>query len=435
MRRELSAEVGDLFRRQPGYLRLLAVRVASQFGDGAFHVGLAGLFFFSPQRATTAEGVAWAIIAGLLPYTLVSPFAGVLLDRWYRRQVILVANLIRVVLVLGTAVCVGTGAPMGWLLVLALLCLGVDRFVLAGLQAALPFVVRRELLVLANSVTPTLGTIVMLLGMAGGFATVQALGSGDRAGAAALLLGAGAYFAAALLGLTFRRRALGPTDPPVPVAFHGAVRNILTGMVGGARHILHREPGRWSFTLIVVLRLGLGTFTIMTILLCRNTFTTDVQAGLNLVALVVGLAGAGTAAASVCTPVGVRLLGARAWVACCLTAAAGIYLTWAFALTQTSFLVLAAPLGLVLQGVKIVVDTTLQVSTEEPFWGRVFSLADVGYNASLIVAALLALVAMPAGGHPVGLLVGLVLCHGGAAVWSGLRRRSLPLPAARSTTP
>ena len=36
----------------------------------------------------------------LLPYSLVGPFAGVLLDRWRRRQVLLWANVVRTVLAL-----------------------------------------------------------------------------------------------------------------------------------------------------------------------------------------------------------------------------------------------------------------------------------------------------------------------------------------------
>ena len=425
----MRAERGDvvrLFRHQPGYLRLLAVRMTSQFGDGAFNVGLAGLFFFNPQRATTPDGVAWALAAGLLPYTLVSPFAGVLLDRWFRRQVILTANVIRVGLVLLAAALVAAGAPLWALLVVALVCLGVDRFVLAGVQAALPHVVERPLLVLANSFTPTLGTICMLTGVGCGFAVVQALGAGERAGAAALLLGVAGYTGAALTTLTLGRRDLGPDHRPAPVPLLSAARHIVGGMVAGAGHIASREPGRWSFALIVTSRLGFGTFTVTTILLARNSFTDDVQAGLDLVAVIVGLAGLGTALASVITPVGIRALHPRGWVTLCLLTITGIYLTWAVAMSQLLFLALALPLGLALQGTKIVIDTTLQLSTDEAFWGRVFSLADVAYNAALIAAALLAVFFVPVSGHPPGLLLALAALHLALTGWT-LARRTAPL--------
>ena len=76
-----------------GFRRLFAVRLTSQAGDGMFQVGLATLFFFSPESAGTATGVAAAFAVLLLPFTVVGPWAGVLLDRWRRRQVLLVGNL------------------------------------------------------------------------------------------------------------------------------------------------------------------------------------------------------------------------------------------------------------------------------------------------------------------------------------------------------
>ena len=55
-----------------------------------FQAALASLFFFSPEKQTSAGSVAAAFAVLLLPYSLVGPFAGVLLDRWRRRQVLVV---------------------------------------------------------------------------------------------------------------------------------------------------------------------------------------------------------------------------------------------------------------------------------------------------------------------------------------------------------
>ncbi len=81
-----------------GFRRLLTVRLVSQTGDGMFQAGLATLFFFAPERMATAADVAAAFAVLLLPFTVVGPWAGVLLDRWRRRQVLLVGNAVRVVL-------------------------------------------------------------------------------------------------------------------------------------------------------------------------------------------------------------------------------------------------------------------------------------------------------------------------------------------------
>jgi len=86
--------------RGRGFRRLFTVRLVSQGSDGAFQAALASLVFFSPERAATAHAAAAAFAVSVLPYTLVGPFAGVLLDRWRRRQVLLAANLVRTVMAL-----------------------------------------------------------------------------------------------------------------------------------------------------------------------------------------------------------------------------------------------------------------------------------------------------------------------------------------------
>src|SRR5690349_7547162 len=95
--------------RAPAFLRLLAVRLLGQAGDGVTQAALASYALFSDRQADPVElAVAAAVV--LLPYSVLGPFVGVLLDRWSRRQVLLVGNLARAVVVLGVASLVGTDA-------------------------------------------------------------------------------------------------------------------------------------------------------------------------------------------------------------------------------------------------------------------------------------------------------------------------------------
>ena len=77
-------ELGRLVRT-PRYRHLMAVRLTGQAGDGIFQAGLASLFFFSPERQAAPAGVAFASAVLLLPFTVIGPWAGVLLDRRSRR--------------------------------------------------------------------------------------------------------------------------------------------------------------------------------------------------------------------------------------------------------------------------------------------------------------------------------------------------------------
>ena len=168
--------------RHRDFRRLFGTRLTSQAADGAFQAALASLFFFSPEKQTSASSVAAAFATLLLPYSLVGPFAGVLLDRWRRRQILVVSNLLRA----------GDGARRRRrssrhdvtglpLYVAVLACLSVNRFFLAGLSAALPHVVIRDELVMANTVSTTSGTIVAILGGGIGFAPQEAVRRGQHA--------------------------------------------------------------------------------------------------------------------------------------------------------------------------------------------------------------------------------------------------------------
>ncbi len=97
-------------RSLPEFWRLLELRTVSQFGDGLFQAGLAGGLLFSTDRAAGPWELAGSFAALYLPYSVLGPFAGALLDRWDRRQVLIGANVGRLVLVLVIAALLAAGA-------------------------------------------------------------------------------------------------------------------------------------------------------------------------------------------------------------------------------------------------------------------------------------------------------------------------------------
>jgi len=75
--------------------RLLAVRWMGQLTDGIFQSSLASFLLFSPERQPDAQSAAVAFAVVLLPYSLVGPFVGTILDRVSRQRVIVFSNLFR----------------------------------------------------------------------------------------------------------------------------------------------------------------------------------------------------------------------------------------------------------------------------------------------------------------------------------------------------
>src|SRR5262249_55884600 len=142
-----------------GFRRLLGVRVISQIADGWFQAALAGSLLFNPEKRTSALEVATGFAVLLLPYSAIGPYAGGVLDRWSRQSIIFVANVLRALFVLPTIAFIWYGAESPPFVALALMIIGLNRFFLAGLSAAIPHVVDDRRLVTANALSGTLGSI------------------------------------------------------------------------------------------------------------------------------------------------------------------------------------------------------------------------------------------------------------------------------------
>ncbi|MGW6129048.1 MFS transporter [Cellulomonas sp. NPDC055163] len=391
--------IGELRQllRLPGFRRLFAVRLTSQTSDGMFQVGLATLFFFSPESASTATGVAAAFAVLLLPFTIVGPWAGVLLDRWRRRQVLLVGNLVRVALTLTIAVLMATSGVGPAVYVLALVTLSVNRFLLSALSASLPRVVDGPLLLTANSLTPTLGAAAAGVGGGVGLVLGLVLPEGRAQDVGALVLAAALMAAASALALRLGRDQLGPDARAAGEELRRALGMLARGLVAGARHLVARRTPALALGVMAVHRFLYGATFIASILISRNLLSdpADADAGLRTFGTVLAASAVGFALAVVLTPVLSPRTGPQAWIVLCLAGAALSQLLLTVTVERWAVLVGAGALGLAAQGAKIAVDTIVQRDTADEFRGRAFALYDVLYNAAFVGAAALAAATLP----------------------------------------
>jgi MFS family permease len=416
------------------FRKLFAVRLTSQLGDGVLNVALASYVFFSPERAADAPAAAAAFAALLLPYSLVGPFAGVFLDRWRRRNVLLVATLLRAGTVLGIAglVLVLPAGPPFYLA--TLVAIGINRFFLAGLGAALPHVVDRRELVMANAVSPTCGTIAALLGAAAGFGLRGALGAGASSDATVFAAAAACYLAASGLTLRMPAALLGPEHDPGRPGVRAATRNVVAGFVAGARHVASRRPAALALAVMAAVRFGFGVLTVMIILLFRNDVNDpgDVDAGLAGLAGAVAASGLGFGLAAVVTPIAVRRVSTRTWITTQLAAAGTLIVVPGALLRPWALVVASFGVGLCVQGIKICVDALVQHNVDDAFRGRVFSLYDMIFNVLFVLAAAVAAVTLPASGRSYAVLALLATVFGVTA-WAYHRATAhaaepVPLP-------
>ncbi|MFJ8763377.1 MFS transporter [Streptomyces clavifer] len=400
-------DLGVLLRVR-NFRRLLAVRLLSQSADGVYQVALATYVVFSPEDQTTPGAIASAMAVLLLPYSLIGPFAGVLLDRWPRRQVFLYGNLLRAALACCTALLLLGSAPQ-WLFYASALCVtAVNRFVLAGLSAALPRVVDSDRLVIANSLSPTAGTLAATAG--GGLALALRLLT-DGSDTAVVLLGATLYLLSALASLTLSRTLLGPDLSRHRIRTREALAVTAHGLAAGLRHLAERKDAAHALAAMTVVRFCYGALTVMVLMLCRYAWSDNESDGLALLGLALGASAAGFFAAAVLTPWAIGRFGRFGWMAVCAGAAALLAPALGLPFTPIPMLAAAFVLGLVTQGVKIATDTEVQTSVDDAFRGRVFSLYDVLFNVAFVAAAAASALALPADGRSAAVVLTLAALY------------------------
>ncbi len=423
--------------RSRGYGRLLAVRFATQWGDGMFQAALGGAVLFNPERQADPLAVAAGLAVLLLPYSLISPFAGALLDRWDRRRVLVLAGLARAVLIVVVAGCVYGGSTGVPLYAGALAVAGVSRFVLSGLSVALPHVVDRRRLVEANVLAVTTGSGLTALGAASAIGVRALVGGGDVGSAEAVLVAVAGSLVASALAVGFRRGSLGPEAGPRAAR---PVVTVLRGVVDGARAVAATPSIGASLAALGGHRLAFGISTLLSLLLFRYAFTDDgpLRAGLPGIAEAVVLAALGLVLAAGATPVLVRRWGRPATVRAALLAATAVQLALAALLSLWAVFAAAFLLGLTGQVVKLCTDAALQGEADDEVLGRVFAVNDVVFNVGYVVAVAVAALLSPPDGRAPWLLGGAAALYvvGLVVHEAQLRRRSPPpTPPARPRPP
>ncbi|MEV7966060.1 MFS transporter [Sphaerisporangium sp. NPDC088356] len=380
------------------FRRLFATRLVSQFSDGVFQFAVAGYAFFMPEKQTSAAEAAVAFAVLLLPYSILGPFAGVFIDRWSRRQILVIAPIVRGVLLILAAMLVALNAPDWCFYGAALAVLGVNRFFLSALGAALPHVVDGERLLLANAVTPTSGTVITFVGAGMGYVLRLAFGA-EHSGTAMLLVVSGVVFGlSALIASTMHRSLLGPSYNPNRPQAREAVRNVISGMIDGARHIVHLRAPAAALASMAAHRFLYGMFIVMTVMLYRFYFTTNVEAGLSHITGVLATSGLGFFVAALITPWATQRFRPEAWIPIMLVLSGVLELLLCLPFQQIGFLAAGFVLGVTGQSVKICTDTIVQRDVEDAYLGRVFSIYDMLFNGMFVLAAVVVALILPANG-------------------------------------
>ncbi len=381
-------------------LRLLRIRWSGQLIDGLFQSALASFVLFSPERQASAVNAAVAFAVVLLPYSIIGPFVGTVLDRFSRQRAIVLANLTRAVTLVVIAFLMFKGFNGVEITIFVLIAFGVNRLILAGLSAGIPLMTTPQSLISANALAVTGGSVWVVIGGGLGLALRRLIDVGTNANHADALLvmvASAGFFITALLATLLHKTEIGPRAHEI---VKGSFMQGFKEMREGFTFLEKHPDAARGIVATAIHRGGLTALTLTALLLERNTFhnPSDSEAGLAGLSLMLSIAAVGFVIGALIAPYGVKQIGRHRFIRISIAAASISSLILVIGRTPTLLALTAFFTALCGQSVKVTNDALVQSKIDDFFRGRVFSLYDVVVNAAIVSGALIAAWVLPISG-------------------------------------
>ena len=379
------------------FSRLLRVRWTGQMTDGVFQSALASFVLFSPERQANALSAALAFAVVLLPYSVIGPFVGTILDRIARQRAIAYSNLGRAITLVLVALLIFQGRTGVELTIFILVAFGINRLILAGLSAGIPLMIESKSLISANALAVTGGSVWVVLGGGIGLGLrrlINGVATADHADGYIILAGAAGYLMAAYFASTLQKREIGPLDHEIKNA---SFSQGLIEMREGVRFLRQHMDAARGIAAVAVHRGGITALTLIALLLERNTFhdPADSEAGLAGLSFTLSLAACGFVVGAVIAPYGVRKVGRHRWMKFSLIASTSGPLFILFVRTPATLALAAIITALFGQSLKVTNDALVQSKIDDIYRGRVFSVYDVVVNGAIVSGAVIAALLLP----------------------------------------
>jgi len=234
----------ELLRANRDFRHLWLGQVVSQLGDWFNTIAL---FTLVLELTGSGRAVGLVLVARFLPSVVLGPLSGVLADRFDRRRIMIVSDVLRALVVLGFLFV--RSAEQVWLIYfLTVLQLAFSAFFEPARSAALPSVVAERDLVKANTISSVTWSAMLTLGAAAGGPVTDWFGTD-----AAFVIDSVTYLVSAVLVWRVRLPARRPR-PKRPLTWAKALG--VTDTLEGLRYVWRRP--RVLALLLVKPAWGLG---------------------------------------------------------------------------------------------------------------------------------------------------------------------------------
>lgn len=161
-----------LLRQNDSFRNLWYGQVVSELGDWLNSIAIYALIL---KLSDSGMAMAGAMMAKLLPIVLISPVAGVIVDRISRKTVMIVSDLLRFIVVLGFLF-VESQDTLWLIYALVIIGISLSGFFEPARSAIIPSLVPKEHLVTANALSGSTWSVMLAFGAALGGVVVSLFG-------------------------------------------------------------------------------------------------------------------------------------------------------------------------------------------------------------------------------------------------------------------
>lgn len=227
-------------------------QIVSNFGDALTYLTL--VLYINRLTGGDTQAIAWLLIALALPTATIGLVAGVFVDRWNRKRVMVISDVLRGILTLGLVIAVTTNQL--WLIyVLAFCHASVGAFFAPARSAVIPLIVPKAGLLAANSLSQMSAVFFRVLGTAVAGVLVGTLDAFNLA----FVIDAGTFFLSAL----FISQVRLPQREGLETAVSPTVNVVFSELKDGVQLIASSRILIGILVAISVTMLGLGAVNVL----------------------------------------------------------------------------------------------------------------------------------------------------------------------------
>ena len=249
---------------------LWASQIISNFGDRLNQMALIGLVY-SRTPGSTIE-LAKLLSFTIIPVFLIGPIAGIYVDRWNRKHIMIFSDLIRGVLVFLMPIVIIYSKSMVPIYILVFIIFSFTRFFVSAKLAIIPDIVHKDRLLLANSLTSTTMMIATIVGY--GFGGLLVAWLGAKGG---FYVDSATFFISALMlssvALRFRKPMTGVREK-----FRKLIKKTVLGDIKeGLLYLKGHKDIRMVANTLSLIMAGVGSVYIIIIVFVQETLRSSTE--------------------------------------------------------------------------------------------------------------------------------------------------------------